>query len=152
RTVELGGEPGVIEVWDEPDRDALRMRVHLNNFDDLVHLVSRVRRLFDLDADPIAIDAALARDKTLRPLVRERRGLRVPGATDPFEVGVRAVLGQQVPVAAATTMSGRVVEAFGSPVPGIEALGLTHLFPTARKLARADLTKVGVTPARAAAI
>jgi AraC family transcriptional regulator of adaptative response / DNA-3-methyladenine glycosylase II len=152
RTVELGGEPGVIEVWDEPDRDALRLRVHLNDFDDLVHLVSRVRRLFDLDADPVAIDTALARDQVLRPLVRTRRGLRVPGATDPFEVGVRAVLGQQVSVAAATRLAGRVVEAFGRPVPGIGALGLTHLFPTARKLARADLTTAGVTRARAHAI
>jgi AraC family transcriptional regulator of adaptative response / DNA-3-methyladenine glycosylase II len=152
RTIELGGEPGVIEVWDEPQRSALRLRVHLNNFDDLVHLVSRVRRLFDLDADPEVIDAALARDKTLRPLVRARRGLRVPGALEPFEVAVRAVLGQQVSVAAATRLAGRIVAAYGPPVPGIEPLGLTHLFPDAAALAKADLTECGVTRARARAI
>jgi AraC family transcriptional regulator of adaptative response / DNA-3-methyladenine glycosylase II len=152
RTVELSGEPGVIEVWNEPERDALRLRVHLSDFDGLVHLVAGVRRLFDLDADPDAIDAALARDRTMRPLVRARRGLRVPGAIDPFEVGVRAVLGQQVSIAAATRLAGRVVEVFGTAVDGLDALGLSHLFPTAEELAAADLTTAGVTRARARAI
>src|SRR5204863_2621086 len=109
-------------------------------------------RLFDLDADPQAIDPVLADDTVLRPLVRARPGLRVPGAIDPFEVGVRAVLGQQVSVAAATRLAGRLVAAHGRPVPGIEPLGLTHLFPSPRRLARADLTAVGVTGARAGAI
>ena len=68
---------------------------------------------------PTVIDTALARDRTLRPLVRARRGVRVPGAIDPFEVSVRAVLGQQVSVAGATTLAGRLVERFGTPVPGI---------------------------------
>jgi AraC family transcriptional regulator of adaptative response / DNA-3-methyladenine glycosylase II len=76
----------------------------------------------------------------------------VPGAVDPFEIGVRAVLGQQVSVAAATRLAGRVVEAHGKKVPGIGPLGLSRLFPTPRVLARADLTKVGVTGARARAI
>jgi AraC family transcriptional regulator, regulatory protein of adaptative response / DNA-3-methyladenine glycosylase II len=67
-------------------------------------------------------------------------------------VSVRAVLGQQVSVAGATTLAGRVVERFGTPVPGIAALGLTHLFPDAATLARADLTEVGVTGARARAV
>src|SRR5262249_46284623 len=128
RTTELGGEPGVIEVWNEPERDSLRLRAHLSDFAGLVHLVAGVRRLFDLDADPSIIDPALARDRTLRPLVRARRGLRVPGAIDPFEVGVRAILGQQVSVAAATRLAGRLVEDYGAHVPGIGALGLTHLF------------------------
>jgi len=149
RVIELGGAPGVIEVWDEPDRAALRVRVHLPGFDGLVHLLASVRRLFDLDADPTVIDAALARDRTLRPLVRARRGIRVPGALDPFEVSVRAVLGQQISVAGATTLAGRLVERYGTPVPGISALGLTHLFPTADTLAAADLTRVGLTRQRA---
>ena len=76
----------------------------------------------------------------------------MPGAIDPFEIGVRAVLGQQVSVAAATRLAGRVVEAHGRPVPGLEALGLRHLFPTPPALARADLTTAGVTTSRAAAI
>jgi AraC family transcriptional regulator of adaptative response / DNA-3-methyladenine glycosylase II len=149
RVVELGGEPGVVEVWDEPERGALRVRVHLPAVDGLVHLITNLRRLFDLDADPTVIDAALARDKTLRPLVRARRGIRVPGSIDPFEVSVRAVLGQQVSVRGATTLAGRLVERFGTPVPGLGPLGLTHLFPDAATLAGADLTEIGLTRARA---
>ena len=152
RVIELAGAPGVIEVSDEPERSTLRLRVHLPTFDGLVHLLASVRRLFDLDADPTVIDTALARDRMLRPLVRARRGVRVPGAIDPLEVSVRAVLGQQVSVAGATTLAGRVVERFGTPVPGIAALGLTHLFPGAATLAEADLTEVGLTGARARAV
>jgi AraC family transcriptional regulator of adaptative response / DNA-3-methyladenine glycosylase II len=152
RTVRLQGAPGVIEVWDEPDDAALRLRAHLPDYGGLVHLVAGVRRLFDLDADPVVIDAALARDRRLRPLVRAQRGLRVPGAIDPFELGVRAILGQQVSVAGATTLAGRVVEAHGRRVPGLGPIGLTHLFPTPRALARADLSAVGLTAARADAI
>jgi len=152
RVVELGDAPGVIEVWDEPGNDALRLRVHLPAFDGLLHLLASVRRLFDLDADPTVIDAALARDRALRPLVRARRGIRVPGAIDPFEVSVRAVLGQQVSVRGATTIAGRLVERYGTPVPGIAALGLTHLFPDAPTLAAADLTTIGLTGARARAV
>lgn len=152
RVVELDGAPGVIEAWNEPDRNALRLRVHLPTFDGLVHLLASVRRLFDLDADPVAIDTALARDRTLRPMVRARRGVRVPGAIDPFEVSVRAVLGQQISVAGATTLSGRLVSRFGTPVAGISAIGLTHLFPDPAVLAEADLTEVGLTRARARAV
>jgi AraC family transcriptional regulator, regulatory protein of adaptative response / DNA-3-methyladenine glycosylase II len=152
RTVEVAGAPGVLEAWNEPHRSALRIRAHLPAFDGLVHVVGGVRRLFDLDADPQAIDPVLARDTVLRPLVRARPGLRVPGAIDPFEVGVRAVLGQQVSVAAATRLAGRLVAAHGRSVPGIEPLGLTHLFPSPRRLARAELTAVGLTGARARAV
>ena len=140
------GEPGVIEVWNEPARDALRLRVHLPDFDGLVHLVGGVRRLFDLDADPAVIDAALARDRLLRPLVRARRGLRVPGAIDPFEVGVRAVLGQQVSVAGATRLAGRRRRgARPRRCPASSALGLTHLFPDAATTSTAtDLAEIGL--------
>jgi AraC family transcriptional regulator of adaptative response / DNA-3-methyladenine glycosylase II len=152
RTIEVAGEPAVLEVWNEPARNALRLRAHLPAIDGLVHVVAGVRRLFDLEADPAVIDTHLARDRALRPLVRARPGLRVPGAIDPFEIGVRAVLGQQVSVAAATRLAGRLVDAHGRAVPGLDALGLTHLFPTPRALARADLTKVGLTQARAEAL
>jgi AraC family transcriptional regulator, regulatory protein of adaptative response / DNA-3-methyladenine glycosylase II len=149
RTVDLDGSPGVIEVWDEPSEEALHLRAHLPAFDGLVHLVAGVRRMFDLDVDPTVIDAHLARDPLLRPLVRARRGLRVVGAVDPFEVSVRAVLGQQVSVGAATRLSGKLVAACGEPVPGLEPLGLSHLFPTAAALAKADLDSIGLTKARA---
>ncbi len=134
RTMEVAGEPAVLEVRNEPAHNALRLRVHLPAIDSLVHVVASVRRMFDLDADPSVIDTHLARDRMLRPMVRKHAGLRVPGAVDPFEVGVRAVLGQQVSVAAATRLAGRLVEAHGRTVPGIGALGLTRLFPTPRAL------------------
>lgn len=73
--------------------------------------VERVRRVFDLDADPIAIHAALARDRMLAPLLRKRPGVRVPGAWDPFELAVRAIVGQQVSVAGARTILGRIAAA-----------------------------------------
>jgi AraC family transcriptional regulator of adaptative response / DNA-3-methyladenine glycosylase II len=152
RTIEVGGDPAVLEVWNEPERNALRLRAHLPVIDALVHVVAGVRRMFDLDAEPAVVDAHLERDPELRPLVRARPGLRVPGAIDPFEIGVRAVLGQQVSVATATRLAGRVAHAHGRPVPGLDALGLSHLFPTPDALAAADLTAVGVTRARAAAI
>ena len=152
RTIDFDGDPGVIEVENVPREQALRLRAHLPSLDGLVHLVAGVRRLFDLDADPKAIDRDLARDPRLRPLVRARKGLRVPGAVDPFELGVRAILGQQVSVARATVLSGALVDAFGQSVPGIGALGLSHLFPSAATIAEADLRALGVPGARIRAL
>ncbi|HEX5097150.1 MAG TPA: AlkA N-terminal domain-containing protein [Acidimicrobiia bacterium] len=152
RTIVFGDAPGVIEVRDSDERTHVLLRVHLSRFDGLVHLVQQVRRQFDLDADPEAIDAFLARDPKLRPLVRRHRGLRVPGAYDPVELGARAILGQQVTVAGATRLAGRVVEAHGTPVPGLEALGLTHTFPSAAVLGDAPLERLGLTAARARAV
>jgi AraC family transcriptional regulator, regulatory protein of adaptative response / DNA-3-methyladenine glycosylase II len=152
RIADIDGAPGVIEVWDVPREQALRLRVHLPAIDGLVHLVAGVRRLFDLDADPKAIDRQLAKDDRLRPLVRARKGLRVPGALDPFELGVRAIFGQQVSVARATVLSGVLVEQLGKPVRGIAPLGLTHEFPKASVVARADLSTLGLTTARARAL
>ena len=152
RIADIDGAPGVIEVWDVPRERALRLRVHLPAIEGLVHLVAGVRRLFDLDADPKVIDRHLAKDDRLRPLVRARKGLRVPGALDPFELGVRAIFGQQVSVARATALAGGLVEQFGRPVRGIAPLGLTHEFPKAAVVARADLSHLGLTAARARAL
>jgi AraC family transcriptional regulator of adaptative response / DNA-3-methyladenine glycosylase II len=115
-------------------------------------VVERARRLLDLDADVDAVAAHLSADPVLGPRVVARPGLRVPGAWDPFEVAVRAVLGQQVSVAGATTLAGRLVERFGVAVPGLGAMGLTHLFPQPAALVGADLRAVGLPARRAAAI
>jgi AraC family transcriptional regulator, regulatory protein of adaptative response / DNA-3-methyladenine glycosylase II len=151
RTIVVDGGPGVVEAWPGGD-DHLLLRVHLPVWDGLIHIVQRTRRLFDLDADPAEITAALGRDRRIRSLLRETPGVRVPGAWDPFESGVRAILGQQVSVTAATTIAGRVVEKYGRAVPGLEAMGLTHCFPDPNMLATADLGDVGLTGARAAAV
>jgi len=152
RTTDVDGAPGVIEVWDVPREQALHLRAHLPSIDGLVHLVACVRRLFDLDADPKAFDRHLARDPFLRPFVRANKGVRVPGALDPFELGVRAIFGQQVSVARATALSGVLVEQFGRPIRGIAPLGLTHEFPKAAVVAAADLTNLGLTSARVRAL
>jgi len=108
----------------------------------------RARHLADLDADPEAIDAALAGDPLLAPSVAALPGLRVPGCWDGFELGVRAILGQQVSVAAASRLAGRVVAAHGEPLA--ESAGaLTHRFPTPEALADAPLPFLPAQRARA---
>lgn len=123
--------------------NSLEAEIHFPRPASLFRIVERVRRMFDLGADPAAIAAALRPDPGMRPLLAARPGLRVPGCWDGFELAVRAVLGQQVSVKAATTLAGRVAEQFGTKTDqGV-------LFPTAAALAAADLSKVGLTSARA---
>jgi len=112
RTIVVDGDPGVLEFRRGGD-DHLLLTAHLPHWEGLIHVVQRARRVFDLDADVERIDADLERDGTLGPIVRRRPGVRVPGAWDPFEIGVRAILGQQISVAGATRLAGRLVDAFG---------------------------------------
>jgi AraC family transcriptional regulator, regulatory protein of adaptative response / DNA-3-methyladenine glycosylase II len=103
--------------------------------------------LLDLDADPHAVDEALANDPMLRASVERRPGIRVPGAVDGFELAARAVLGQQVSVAAARTLAGRLVERCGKPLT-VARGALTHAFPDAAAVADADLDGLGLTGGR----
>jgi AraC family transcriptional regulator of adaptative response / DNA-3-methyladenine glycosylase II len=131
----------------------LRLDVHTSGTPagELFAVVGRVRRLFDLDCDPAPIAAVLGKDRILSASVRARPGLRVPGAWDALEIGVRAVLGQQVTVAGATTLARRLVERFGARVETTHER-LTHLFPTARALARGEVSAIGIPPVRGEAI
>ncbi len=148
-----GGAVGTLDVRRRPGEDALALRLDAPALAPLYGLVQRARRLFDLDVDPRAVARVLVRDPALRASVRARPGLRVPGAWDGFELAVRAVLGQQVTVAGATTLAGRLAEAFGVPVtPNARAPGLTRLFPTPRALASAKVERIGLPKARAEAI
>jgi len=116
-------------------------------------LSTRVSRLFDLSANPRAIGRVLSKDPLLAPLVARRPGLRVPGAWDPFEVAVRAVLGQQISVAGARTLAGRLVALCGRPLPSrLARPGLTHVFPSPGDIAEADVARIGLPRARAAAL
>jgi AraC family transcriptional regulator of adaptative response / DNA-3-methyladenine glycosylase II len=151
RTVAIDGDPGAIEVA-PAGPGQLRLTAHLPHWNGLIHVVQQVRHLFNLDADLPAAAAVLGRDPLLAASIRSHGGLRVPGAWDPFEVGVRAIIGQQVSVAGASTVAGRLVERAGIRVPGLAQFGLTHLFPTPGTLAAADLTGIGLTGARARAI
>lgn len=153
RTIRIDGFPGVVEVLPGTGDDHLLLRAHLPRWEGLIHVVDRVRRIFDLDADVAQIQSDLATDRRLRSRLRPDEGLRVPGAWDPFELAVRAVLGQQVSVRGATTMSGRLVDSLGEAVGGLAPLGLTHAFPEPAVIADANprtLAKaVGLTASRA---
>jgi len=151
RTVLIDGDPGVLEL-SRGGSDHLVLRTHLPHWEGLIHVVQRARRIFNLDADVDGATSHLAADPVIGPLLRRRPGIRAPGTWDPFETGVRAIIGQQVSVAGAGTITARVVERHGTPVPGLQALGLTHLFPSASTLAHAHLEDVGLTSSRTAAI
>lgn len=135
---------------------ALSLELHGAAPGELLGIVQRLRRMFDLDADPQAIAAALSRDARLRPLLRKRPGLRLPSGWDGFEIAVRAIIGQQVSVAAARTLTARLAQRFGHALEGDAAMqfpaSLTHLFPTPDALADADGTAIGLTRARAQAV
>ena len=119
------------------DREHVRVTFSLADWRDLAPAVRRVRRLLDLDCDPVAIDAALGGDTTLAPLVARRPGLRVPGSVDPFETLVRAVIGQQVSVGGARTVAGRIATAMGTTLT-VPDEHLTHVFPSPGELAAID--------------
>jgi AraC family transcriptional regulator of adaptative response / DNA-3-methyladenine glycosylase II len=153
RVIEIGQAIGSIHVSHEPGQSALRAIVRFPRLDALPAIIARIRRMFDLSAEPNAIAAALSCDSLLAPLVSARPGLRVPGAWDPFEIAVRAVLGQQITVKGATLLAGRIVAAIGTPVEGsIQTPGLTHAFPKPAKFNLKALTGLGLTAARASAI
>ncbi len=147
RTVAVGGALGSVVVRASPGGSHLFATIRLPRVAALPEVVGRLRRLLDLDADAQAIGAQLSRDPLLAPLVAARPGLRVPGAWDPFELAVRAILGQQVSVAAARTLAGRIAAAYGQQAPGGGVV-----FPGPERLASARLGGVGLTRARAAAV
>jgi AraC family transcriptional regulator, regulatory protein of adaptative response / DNA-3-methyladenine glycosylase II len=153
RVVRIGDAAGLVTVRRDPARPSLRVGVDARLAGVLVPLLARLRALFDLDAEPAAIAAALGRDRRLRAPVRRHPGLRVPGAIDAFEIAARALLGQQVSVRAATTLAGRLAARFGAPLAGEP--GLERAFPTAAELARVDagaLAAIGLPRARAASL
>ena len=150
RSIALDGTRGVLEA--RPDAEGRGLEIVLPPLAGrLLEATRRVARIFDLDADTLSIAGVLGADRHLRPLVRRRPGLRVPGAWDPFELAVRAILGQQISVRAATTFAGRLATTFGEPLP--EPLeDVTHVFPTPAALANARLERIGLPAARAATV
>jgi AraC family transcriptional regulator, regulatory protein of adaptative response / DNA-3-methyladenine glycosylase II len=151
RTVVVGGDPGVLELLPGED-DHLVLRAHLPHWEELVHVVQRARRIANLDFDLDEPTIQLADDPTIGPLLRVRPGLRPPGTWDPFETGVRAIIGQQITIGAANTITARLVERHGRPVPGLRPLGLTRTFPSAEMLVDADLAGLELTRTRARAV
>ncbi len=151
RTISVGDWAGLIEVRPAPGEACLWLELPVAPPGALMPIVARIARMFDLGADLGPIEEHLAADEDLAPLVRAHRGLRVPGSWDPFELGVRAILGQQVSVAAATTLAGRLVESLGTRLQS-KHLGLSAIFPSAEAIAGADLSSLGVPLKRVQAI
>jgi len=154
RTIRIGERTGHVAVRPSPGKDAHSLRVELSPslLPVLAPLLARMRSLLDLDADPHAVSSHLKKDATLAPLVARRPGLRVAGAADPFELALRAVLGQQVTVRGATTLAGRVARSIGEASPAGTPAELTRLPVSAARLADAkpsSLTMLGLTRARA---
>ncbi|MCU1594209.1 MAG: transcriptional regulator AraC family protein [Frankiales bacterium] len=135
RTLRLPHGSGTVALT--PTSEHIRCTLHLQDMRDLSVAIARCRRLLDLDADPVAIDALLSEDPFLQPLVARAPGRRVPRTVDEKEMALRAVLGQQVSTAAARTLAGRLVLAHGDPIED-PAGGLTHLFPTPEQLTQVD--------------
>ena len=162
RTIEIDGVRGIVTVA-RSNEEALQAHIRFAKLSALPAIIARLRRVFDLTADPEAIGAHLRTDALLAPLVKARPGLRVPGAWDGFELAVRAILGQQITVVAATGLIGKVVATYGEPLEGpaglatsndesVADLGVTRVFPRPERLARADLSALGMPKQRAAAI
>lgn len=142
RTLDLPHGPGTVRL-DVDDATAagetafVRATFALTDLRDTTAAVERARRLVDADCDPLAVDDHFAGDPVIGPLARATPGLRVPGQVDGDEVAIRTVIGQQVSVAGACTVTGRLVAEHGTPVAS-DVSGLTHLFPSATTLAALD--------------
>ena len=143
--------PVRVRVTADPDRPELHLDIAGAEPQAIPDMVRRVRRLFDLDADLGPVHRSLAEDARLARAIGRRPGLRVPGAWDGFEVAVRAVLGQQVSVAGATTLAGRLLRTFGQPCAG-SVDGFDRLFPSAEALRDAELEAIGLPRSRAACL
>src|SRR5699024_4216042 len=150
-TIELHGRRGWIVARPDARRHCLQVAVAPELTDALLRLRPVLRHLFDLDADPAAIAAHLRRDEKLAPLVEATPGLRVPGTTDAFELALRAVLGQQISVKAATTLFTRFTQHFGTLLT-TPFDGLDRTAPTAARIAdarRQDIIDRGLPQRRA---
>ena len=148
RTVRLEESHAFIEAEPDKTRDILWVRVMSDRPFALADLVMRLRRLFDLDAQPQAIGAHFSDDPLIGPLVQQHPGLRIPGAFDGFELAIRAILGQQVSVKGASTIAGRLVEAYGDEVTALGENWPSFLFPEPQTLVRDDLGKLGIPRTR----
>jgi AraC family transcriptional regulator of adaptative response / DNA-3-methyladenine glycosylase II len=134
RTVLIGGDVGALEIRRDRSGDVL-MRALLPDWLVLLDVIQRARRIFNLGTHAETVD-------DVHDL---KSDLGLPGAWDPFEVGVRAIVGQWRDDDAASALASRIVEQYGQPAPGLSDWGLTHTFPPAAVLARADFDGIGLT-------
>ncbi len=126
----------------------LQIQFILNQPTHILDMVSRIKTLFDLDADPMLIEKDLAKDKALKPLLKHYPGLRIPGCWDGFELAVRAIIGQKISVKAARIVLIRLVELCGEKQTFDQSLALTHFFPTPENIIKTDLSNIGLTQSK----
>ncbi len=153
RTINLDGVHGTLVVQ-QGVGNALKVTIRFPRLSSLPAIIARLRRMFDLAADPEIINSQLSTDSLMAKLTAARPGLRVPGAWDGFELAMRAVLGQQITVAAAIKLASKLVAQYGEALsePSADRPGLTHVFPQAARVAEADLAALGMPKARAATL
>jgi AraC family transcriptional regulator, regulatory protein of adaptative response / DNA-3-methyladenine glycosylase II len=151
RTIAFEDCVGDIAVQFFEAQNSLSLQINFSDTRHLYRIVEKVRLLFDLKADSIEIDRFFQSDALLKKVVHENPGTRVTGCWDGLEVTVRAILGQQVTVKAATTLAARVAEKYGNSYRCANAY-LNRIFPTARTLATAELDGLGIVTQRVAAI
>ncbi|HEV2012274.1 MAG TPA: AlkA N-terminal domain-containing protein [Candidatus Dormibacteraeota bacterium] len=149
RTLRLARGAAIVAL--EPVNGHIQCTLKLESMADLTSAVRQCRRLLDLDADPLSVVEVLSQDRRLSPIVKKRPGLRAPGAVDGTELAIQAILGQQVSLAAARTLTSRLVTAHGDLIK-IADPTLTHLFPCPDAIAAADLSKLGVPQTRRATL
>ena len=154
RTLLVGGVPSVIEVKPDARPGHLAMSLLRGATRADRQTLRSAADFFDLDAPLAAISEALSRDRRLRALLKAHPGVRVPGAWSGFELTIRAILGQQISVKAATTIAGRIARRYGEPLQGDagDDSGLDRLFPTPERLSRARFNGIGIVRSRAATL
>jgi len=151
RTLSVDNKQALIEVRPDAKEGYLLLSLHSVSTPSLFETVQRTRDVFDLDAPVAEIASALSSDPLLKKSLKSHPGIRVPGAWDGFEITIRAILGQQISVKAASTLAGRIAARYGEPLDH-EVRGessLTRLFPTADRLARARFNEIGLVKSRA---
>jgi AraC family transcriptional regulator of adaptative response / DNA-3-methyladenine glycosylase II len=148
RTVRTPNGHALVRVRPLANEPALELTVTSTEPGALLHISSTARRVFDVASDPVLIAAAFKTDPAIGPLVARRPGLRIPGTWDIFECAVRAIVGQQISVAGARTLLGRIVRRAGATIDA-DVTGFSHLFPRPEDVVNADLTGLGLTTSRA---
>ncbi len=154
RTLLVDNKHAVVELRPSEKGDYLSLTLHGVSTSSLFETVQRARDVFDLDAPVAEIASVLSADPKLKQVLKAHPGIRVPGAWDGFELTIRAVLGQQISVKAATTLAGRIATRYGERLDHQASgnSGLMYLFPTAKKLSRARFNDIGLVGSRAATL
>jgi AraC family transcriptional regulator of adaptative response / DNA-3-methyladenine glycosylase II len=155
RTISINDTHGVIEIQPAAKKGYLTLTLDGVATGSLFEVVQRTREIFDLDAPVAEIEKTLKKDRKLAALLKAHKGIRVPGAWDGFELAVRAILGQQISVAAATTLAGRIAKRYGGALKldnQSPESSLATIFPTPVRLSRARFNDIGLVKSRAATI